>query len=284
VSVGAHVLLIGLIALFAARERPADGTAEEGAGAFLLRLLSAPVPPPPPPRKLARPAPPGDDGDWPIDVPAVLRVRPRVNAGADPSPPSDVQAPWDPPGNGTGAGIGLSSTAPVLPAVPPAARRVVYLVDRSISMGPSGALVAARKEVAASLHTLPPGVLFQVVPYNRLAEPLQLDGRRDLIPAELGTVERALRLLDEILPEGATDHARSLRRALLLRPDILFLLTDAGDLHPADVPALVRLLSQGGAILHVVELARGGAARGEGPLALLARDSGGSYRRVAPGR
>jgi hypothetical protein len=111
-----------------------------------------------------------------------------------------------------------------------------------------------------------------------------MGGRRQLVPAEPAIVALALRLLDEVPPEGATDHARGLRSALLLRPDVVFLLTDAGDLAPADLPALVRLLGQGGAVLHVVELARGAAARGEGPLALLARGSGGSYRRVWPAR
>jgi hypothetical protein len=143
-------------------------------------------------------------------------------------------------------------------------------------------LATARQEVAASLRTLPKEALFQVVPYNRLAEPLEMDGRRQLVPAEPATVNLALRLLDEILPVGATDHARGLRSALLLRPDVVFLLTDAGDLKPADVPALVRLLGQSGAVLHVVELARGEGARDEGPLAGLARDSGGSYRRLWP--
>jgi hypothetical protein len=283
-SVGVHVLLLGLAVLFALAIHPSDRVSfEEGTGSFLLRLLAAEAPPAQPPRK-PRPAPPEEE-DWPIDVGARL-VKPPSQADANPTPAVDPQPSTGTPGSAsqTESGAAIGGTAPALPCVAPAARRVVYLVDRSISMGPSGALATARHEVAASLRALPPEVLFQVVPYNRLGEPLEMDGRRQLLPAEPATVALALRLLDEVLPEGATDHARGLRSALLLRPDVVFLLTDAGDLAPGDVPALVRLLGQGGAVLHVVELARGAADRGEGPLALLARGSGGSYRRVWPAR
>jgi hypothetical protein len=164
-------------------------------------------------------------------------------------------------------------------AAPAEARRVVYLVDCSISMGPSGALAAARKEVAASLRRLPINALFQVIPYNRLAEPLEVDGRRGLVAAVPACVEEAVHLLDDIQPEGATDHAKALRRGLLLRPDVLFLVTDADGLAPAEAASLLRL-NQGRAALHVVELSHGGPDQPDGPLARLARGAGGSYRRV----
>ena len=83
-------------------------------------------------------------------------------------------------------------------AVPGSARRIVYLVDRSMSMGPSGALATALQEVAASLKSLPPNVLFQVIPYNRLAEPLELDGQRGLAPADPSTVQNAIEQLAAI--------------------------------------------------------------------------------------
>jgi hypothetical protein len=279
-SLGAHVLLLGLVALLTAGSRPCDSPAAEGGSSFLIRLLSSPPAPQARTRPQPRPQPaPPLDNDWPIDVDATL-VKPRIDPG--PLPGAVAGAAARPGMQGSGGVAGGS--APGLLAVPPAARRVVYLVDRSISMGPSGALATARKEVAASLRSLPAGALFQVVPYNRLGEPLEMAGGRGLVPAEPATVEQAIRLLDDVQPEGATDHARGLRCGLQLRPDAIFLVTDAADLSAGDVPVLVRLLGHSGATLHVIELARGGPGRSEGPLAMLARGSGGSYRRVWPER
>jgi hypothetical protein len=70
---------------------------------------------------------------------------------------------------------------------------------------------------------------------------------------------------------------------LQLKPDVVFLLSDADDLAPDRVPALLRL-NAGRAVLHVIELSRGRGDRPEGPLAQLARDTGGDYQRVAPER
>src|SRR5262249_17807209 len=62
-------------------------------------------------------------------------------------------------------------------------RRIVYVIDRWVSMGISGGLDAARRELLASLAHLPEAARFQVILYNRAAEPLHLDGSSDLLPA-----------------------------------------------------------------------------------------------------
>jgi hypothetical protein len=162
------------------------------------------------------------------------------------------------------------------------ARKIVYLVDRSMSMGPSGALATAMQEVAASLRNLPPNALFQVIPYNRMAEPLELDGQRGLAPADPAIVEQAIEQLAHIQPAGATDCGTALTSALQLRPDIVFLVTDADDLSAARLPSLWRM--KGRAILHVVQVSRGPEDQADGSLAILARSSGGTYRRVLPSR
>jgi hypothetical protein len=167
-------------------------------------------------------------------------------------------------------------------AVPGTARRIVYLVDRSVSMGPSGALETAILEVAASLKSLPPNALFQVIPYNRMAEPLELDGQRGLVPAEPASVEQAIAQLTHVQAAGPTDNAEALLHAFLMRPDVVFLLTDADELSAARVQSLWR--NRGQAVIHVVELTRGLGGEADGSLAQFARNSGGSYRRVLPGR
>jgi hypothetical protein len=165
--------------------------------------------------------------------------------------------------------------------VPRTARSVVFLLDCSISMGPSGALQAARAELLACLKALPPTTLFQVIPYNQQAIPLALDARRELVPAERGMVQRAAQLLEERSPGGGTDHGRALRAGLLLRPEVLYLVTDADDLAPADLRTAAHF-NRAPTTIHVLELTRMPPGGRESVLRQLALDSGGTYRCVSP--
>jgi hypothetical protein len=158
---------------------------------------------------------------------------------------------------------------------------VVYVLDRSASMGLSGALDVARQEVVASLRRLPATTRFQVVPYNRQAEPLRLDHQVGLVPAAAPTVEQAVRLLEEVSASGGTDHRQALARGLGLRPEVLYFATDADDQSAAEVRSVGRC-NQGRTAIHVIELGRG-AGQEDGPLRRLAAENGGTYRRVAPG-
>lgn len=169
-------------------------------------------------------------------------------------------------------------------SAPGTVRRVVYVVDRSISMGLSEGLERARAELAVALKQLPPDAFFQVLVYNRVAEPLLPRGLSGLALADPDTVAQAIRKLDDVTASGPTDHVGALRAGLRLRPEVLFLVTDepsdANELTDAHVRA-VTMMNQGGAAIHVVELARR-RADGEGPLTRLARLNRGTYRRVAP--
>jgi hypothetical protein len=155
----------------------------------------------------------------------------------------------------------------------------VYVLDRSVSMGPSGALEAACAELVASLRKLPPAARFQVIAFNRHAEPLLVRRQSGLLPADPATVEEAAGLLAALDASGGTDHAAALRRGLLLRPEVLFLVTDAADLSPEEVLALTRL-NQGRTAVHVVELGRSRAGGPAAALRRLAAGNGGTYRHV----
>jgi hypothetical protein len=204
-------------------------------------------------------APPGAPGATPL-------ISGAGNASAGPSPPTQVAQP-------ASAGRGLLK-------VPGTARRIVYLIDRSISMGPSGALDAARQEVLASLRALPADARFQVIAYNRFTENL-LPG--DLVPADAVMIGTATRRLADLEASGGTNHAQALRRALYLNPtpDLIFLVTDADELSPADARAITRL-NHGRAVIHVVELSSSGADGADSLMANLAASNGGSHRRVRP--
>ncbi|MFO0845524.1 MAG: hypothetical protein U0797_24595 [Gemmataceae bacterium] len=120
------------------------------------------------------------------------------------------------------------------------------------------------------------------VPGARLQPPRDAAGagrRRGWRPPSLPWSALAAGALDDLLPSGATDHVAALRRGLVLRPDLLFLLTDAAALTDKDVLAVTT--ANRGTAIHVVELT-GDPASGNGPLARLATANGGTHRRVRP--
>jgi hypothetical protein len=165
-------------------------------------------------------------------------------------------------------------------AVPARTHSVVYVLDRSLSMGPSGGLVRARRELRAALAELPSGASFQVIVYNQSAKPLRMDGKFEFLPAEPRTIEAVERELDGVAASGRTDHARAVQAGLRLRPDVLFLITDADDLTEAEVREVTRR-NAGQTNIHTIELStrRGGE---NGPLYRLATLNGGTYCRVPP--
>jgi hypothetical protein len=207
----------------------------------------------------------------------------EVKIRIDSSSVTDVHVPAvgvGPVGGGAHAGEGPSggakSGSPPLLAVSGRANRVAYVIDRSISMGQSGALKRAVEEVNASLSQLNPEMQFLILAYNKSAAPLLTTGWTSADPTSL---EDARRRLEGLTATGATDHVNALLRAVQTRPDLIFLVTDADDLRDDSVRRITGM-NQGRAKIHVVELARGKGM--DGPLARLAESNGGTYRRVSP--
>lgn len=190
-------------------------------------------------------------------------------------PSSATAASNSPSGDESAGGSGGGSLFPL----PATATSVVYVLDRSVSMGMDRKLDFARRELIASLRRLPPSARFQVIDYNDYAEVLVLDGRTDLLPAEPAIVDKAVTFLRTLEAGGNTNHVAALRRALNLHADVIYFLTDADELKPEQV-ALLTQQNRGSAI-HTIELTRRRAAPPEGPLARLACDNRGTYRRVA---
>jgi hypothetical protein len=179
------------------------------------------------------------------------------------------------------AGSPLNSSHSSLFSLPATAGSVVYVLDRSVSMGIGRKLDFARRELIASLRRLPPSVRFQVIDYNEFAESLIVEGQRDLLPAEPAIVERAIALLEALDAAGSTNHLAALRRGLELHPDVLFFLTDADDLKPEVISAITQRNQR--SLIHTIKLTRLREPHAEGPLERLARDNHGTYRPVAIG-
>jgi hypothetical protein len=160
--------------------------------------------------------------------------------------------------------------------VPATASSVVYVLDRSLTMGIGRKLDFARRELIASLRRLARSVRFQVIDYNDSAEPLIVDGQRDLLPAEPAIVEKAITHILELGAAGATNHLAALRRGIDLHPDVLFFLTDADDLKPEVIAAITQRNRR--TVIHTIELTQFRTPHPQGPLARLARDNHGTYR------
>jgi hypothetical protein len=220
---------------------------------------------------------------------APIILVPEAPAATQPTPPVPLAHPHA-PSRGTpqtAAALG-SATVPQAGTAPgkggttffqiaTQAESVVYVIDRSASMGLGGALDLARRELLASLERLPSSARFHVLVYNSTATPL-LPGWLQATPENKLRVASALR---DLRAEGGTRHDQALPRALSMQPDVIFFLTDADDLAEADLRDFTRR-NHGRSTIHVVELNTANRGRPDMPLQLLARQNGGTYQAVDP--
>lgn len=158
---------------------------------------------------------------------------------------------------------------------------IVYVIDRSASMGLNGCLATAKRELLASLERLPSASRFQVIAYNRCAEPLRVNGQSGLVFATPENKRCVSCLLEELQAEGGTDHVTALRRALSLGPEVIYFLTDSADLRVDQIRAITSM-NHGRSIIHAIELGRAFGTPGDLPLSVLARQNQGRYKCLPP--
>jgi hypothetical protein len=153
-------------------------------------------------------------------------------------------------------------------------KSIVYVIDRSSSMGVDGFLQQAIAAVQASLAQPGLDVRFQIVAYNGGTSELG----PELWSANLENESKAARWLGGLTAEGRSNHRAGMLEALRMHPDAVFLLTDADDLEEKEVRA-IRALIREPVSLNVAVF---GSRRpvGETPLEQLTRDFGGSVRYV----
>jgi hypothetical protein len=192
-----------------------------------------------------------------------------------PVPAGNTTGPTD-PGKGAQTPVGSGSAGSFF-GVPAHGRRIVYVLDGSASMGKNGAFKFGCAELNASLARLPGDAKLQIIIYN--SQP------QNVLPRYPGWLEPTPVVLEEIrqalarqMPEGKTEHGRALRQALLLRPDVMFFLTDANDLQPEHLLMASQL--NRGTIIHTIELTTQSGRRVDSPLQTLARENHGMYQAV----
>jgi hypothetical protein len=160
--------------------------------------------------------------------------------------------------------------------------KFVYVFDRSASMeGFRGRpMQAAKAELSASLGHLESVHQFQIIFYNeRIAvfNPFHPSPPRMMFASD---ANRALaeEFVRSIVPAGGTRHAEAIRTAIGLRPDAIFLLTDAEfpRLSPSEL-AEIRRLNRAGASIHTIEFGSGPFPGGDNFLVRLARENAGQH-------
>ena len=269
-SLVGHALILFAVCFVPRQEEEATTAVREGSPLKLSMSIAGP--------KRPAPKPIEPEEEW-FDVQPALLIPSTPSTGSI----GPILAPTLSPAgeDGPGAAVAALPSGSSFVVVPKAARRVVFLLDRSGSMDISDALERAKVELVAALDALPPETSFQLLAYNSNAWPLVGDAS-GLLPASRENVARVRHLLDALLASGVTRHVEAMRTALLLRPDLVILLTDADDLSPGDVH-LMTTANRGHAVIDTVELTRDPLPRPDGGLALLAALNRGRHRRAVLG-
>jgi hypothetical protein len=192
--------------------------------------------------------------------------------------PSDLGDAGSGGGSGGGKGKGSGPRTQFF-GTEESAVSFVYLIDCSGSMTQHHALTVAKRELLSSLDQLPPDAQFSAIFYNDRPEVL-LDsaGQLALMPATAANKERARQKLATIKADGATDHVKALRSALVLKPEVVFFLTDAEQYRADEVEPILKEV--GSARIQAIQFGYG-LDSGEGdPLRSLAHLTGGTYRHI----
>jgi len=173
-----------------------------------------------------------------VTEPTELRFTPKAAPSPVevlPSPEPDLSLVGIGGGGGDLSELGLSigkSSGPEFFGLGGSAReakRIVYVVDRSGSM--LDTFVYVRQELKRSVGGLRRSQKFHVIFFNE-GPPLE-SPPRDLVSAIGGRKEAFFEFLKSVGPSGGTEPEAAVRRALSLRPDLVYLLSDGIDFDPS---------------------------------------------------
>jgi hypothetical protein len=154
---------------------------------------------------------------------------------------------------------------------------VVYVLDRSGSMGRAGKLSKARDLLKASLHQLSPQVRFQIVAYDSEAEAFNIDQGIELACATSENIRRAEEQLEQLIAEGSSKHLEGFRLGLRFRPNLLILLSDADDLSLADAKLVKQWNPKNETSIHAVILGSPDSTRGVSALQTVCQQGDGIH-------
>ena len=161
--------------------------------------------------------------------------------------------------------------------------RFVYVLDHSKSMGRhfNNILERAKREVAGSLRALETNHRFQLICYNDSRSVFRVVESGELPVATDANRAAATEFLGTIGPQGGTKHFPALLAALAMRPDVIFLMTDAQPpgLNRLELDTLSAKAGER-VTIHAIEFGLVDEPEAANFLQQLAAENGGSYRYV----
>jgi Mg-chelatase subunit ChlD len=160
------------------------------------------------------------------------------------------------------------------------AKTIVYVIDRSGSMGERGRLERAKAELLASVGRLREGTRFAVIFFNH--ELMWFEGSKEREWLEPTAVNRArlAEWLEKVDARGGTIPRPVLEAALELGPEAIYFVTDGHELAVGDADRLAERARSTATRFYTIDLGATGRQGAGAPLRRLAEATGGSYRAV----
>ncbi|MBI4717111.1 MAG: VWA domain-containing protein [Planctomycetes bacterium] len=208
-------------------------------------------------------------GDMVVDRPGGLTL---IGVGAGGGLGGEDFSQFGAGGGGIGGGAGRAEFFGLGGAVK-GVSGIVYVVDRSGSM--TDTFQKVREELRRSISALRRSQKFHVIFFNA-GDPLENPPKK-LVSAIDAQKKAFFEFLDAVMPEGSTHPERSMRRALALKPDLIYFLSDGG----VDRGLLAKLdewnRDRAVRIFTIAYFDQSGAAL----LEQIAREHGGEYKFVS---
>lgn len=157
--------------------------------------------------------------------------------------------------------------------------KFVYLFDRSDSMH-GQPLAAVKQQLVASIQSLRSVNQFFIFFFNHQVSAWDGGGARVSFATD-GNKRAAAHFVEGISATGGTYRWDALRRALALRPDVIFFLTDTDNQMPElEVEKAIQRAVRAGIVIQSIEFGPGPGGRIDNFLRRLARETGGQYTYV----
>ena len=197
--------------------------------------------------------------------------------GASTPPPSD-SAGTAKASDGPSNPLPMGQTRVSVFGVEGTGSRFVYVFDRSVSMR-GAPLAAAKRQLIASFDSLDSVHQFQIIFFNHRLSIFDLThGQRRIAQATEANKRHATDFVMGVTADGSTDRYAALDRALRLKPDVVFFLTDAdGPMSYEHMAKLSKINDRIGATINTIEFGRGPQRSGQNFLTVMSSQSGGQH-------
>jgi hypothetical protein len=172
-------------------------------------------------------------------------------------------------GGGGGKGVGFFGTRS-------RADTVVFVVDMSGSMNDGRRFDRAVDELIRSLNSLEPHQKFFVYFFNAVTFPMLGQRNAKLTPATPGNRTKVIKWIKTLQPDNDTAPEDALERALRLKPQVIYFLTD-GEIPPTTRDTVAKFNREHKTVIHTIAFV---TEEGAEMLKGIAKDNKGKYKFV----